>query len=110
AQLLDGVPEHLKVELVDVTAVDRIRVADDRDRAQLAYGPARLPGRELWVVEGELSREPEPPKIEGAVVAGPVVVGASQRGRHLGVEVVVHLDLPAASAVEDAHVDALDVH
>ena len=96
--------------IVDVPAVDGIRVADHRDRAQLPHGPARFLGGQDGIVEGDLRGELHALGVVGAEVARPVVVRAGQRRRHLGIEVVVHQDLAAARAVDDGHVDALDVH
>jgi hypothetical protein len=41
---------------------------------------------------------------------GPVVVGARQRRRVIGRQVVVRQDLPAAGAIHDGDVYPLDVH
>ena len=110
AQLLDRAPQLLEGGIVDVAAVDRVRVADHRDGAQLTHGPLRLGDRARDVVEGELSGELEPAGIDRAEIPRPVVVGAREGGRYLRVEVVVHQDLAAARAVDDGDVDALDVH
>jgi hypothetical protein len=45
-----------------------------------------------------------------AVIMGPVVVGARQRRRVIGRQVVVRQDLPAAGAIHDGDVYPLDVH
>jgi hypothetical protein len=45
-----------------------------------------------------------------AVIIGPVVVGARQRRRVIGRQVIVRQDLPAAGAVHDGDIDPLDVH
>ena len=110
AELLDGGPQRLHLRVVDVAAVDRVRVADDRHRAELAHRAPGLRDRAGHVVERHLGGELEARRLVLAVVVGPVVVRAGQRGGDRRVEVVVHEHLAPARAVEDRHVDALDVH
>ena len=62
------------------------------------------------IVEGDLRGELHALRVVGAEVARPVIVRTRQRRRHLGLEVIVHQDLATARAVDDGHVDALDVH
>src|SRR5207245_11730278 len=57
AELLDRVPEWLELEVVDVAPADRVRVADDSDRPELAHGASRLLDGEPDVVERDLGGE-----------------------------------------------------
>src|SRR5215472_13342783 len=91
-------------------SVHRVRVADDCHRAELPHRTACLLCGKCNVVKGELSRELEAFGVGLAVIIGPVVVRAGERGGQLGIEVVVHLDLPTACAVEDGDIDPFDVH
>src|SRR5207247_8032616 len=57
AELLDRVPEWLELGVVDVAPADRVRVADDSDRPELAHGAPRLLDGEPDVVERDLGGE-----------------------------------------------------
>ena len=108
AQLLDRVPQRLELGAMDMASVDRVRVADHGDGAQLAHGAPGLGNRARDVVEGQLGGELEPRRVDRAEIARPVVVRTRQGGRHL--RVVVHQHLAPARAVDDGDVDALNVH
>src|SRR5437762_9755916 len=110
AELLDGTPQRLHLGIVNVAAVNRVRVADHGHGAALANRAPGLGDRAGNVAEGDLGGELQPRRVVLAVVVGPLVVGARQRGRHLRIEVVVHLHLTPARSVEHGDVDALDVH
>jgi len=109
-ELLDRVPEGLEFRVVDVASADRVGVADHGHGPQLADGAPGLADRQDDIVEGDLRRELQPLGVIGAEVARPVVVGPGQGRGHLGLEIVVHLHLASARAVDHGHVDALDVH
>src|SRR2546428_427450 len=83
-------PQRLEVGIVVVPGADRVRFASARVRARPGQRPPRLLDGALAVVEGELGGELEPGGVGRAVVARPVVVGAGQRRRQLGVQLVVH--------------------
>jgi hypothetical protein len=110
SELFDGLPQRLELRVVHVPTVDRVGVADDGDGAELAHRASRLARGEHRIVEGDLGGELQPRGRVLAVLVRPVVVRARQRVGHARVEVVVHLHLTAARAVEDRDVDALDVH
>src|SRR5882724_5921548 len=61
-------------------------------------------------VHRDLGGELQPLRLTLAIVVRPIVVGTRQRRCVVRREVVVHQDLPAARAVHDGNVDALDVH
>ena len=109
-ELLERVPQRLARFVVQMLAVDRVRRADDRDRAQLLHAAARFLDRHPDVVHRDLRGELEALRIGLAVVGGPVVVGARQRRGVVGLQIVVTQDLPPARAVHHRDVDALDVH
>ena len=102
-------PQRLERGIVDVPPVDGVGVADHRHRRLLSHGPARLLGGQDGIVERHLRGELHPRRVVGAEVARPVVVRARQR-RDFRLQVVVHQHLAAPRAVDDGHVDALDVH
>ena len=77
---------------------------------QLPDTAASLVDRRRDAVHRHLSSELQPLRPALAVLVGPVVVGARERSRVVRREVVVHQDLPAAGAVHDGDVDALDIH
>ena len=110
AELLDGGPERLHLRVVNVPSVDRVRVADDRHRAEPAHRAPGLGDRAGHVVERDLGGELQARRLVLAVVVRPVVVRGGERGGDRRVEVVVHEHLAPARAVEHRHVDALDVH
>ena len=110
SQLFDRVPERLERGIVHVTAVDRVRVADDGDGAELAHRAPGFRDGARHVVERDLRGEPQPFRRELAVIGGPVVVRAGERRGDVRRQLVVHQHLPAPRAIEDADVDAFDVH
>ena len=109
-ELFERVPQRLDRVVVQMLAVDRVRRADDRDRAQFRDAAPRLVDRRLDIVHRQLRGEFEPRRVGLAVIGGPVVVGARQRRGVIGRQIVVAQDLPAARAVHDRDVDPFDVH
>ena len=91
-------------------AVDRVVGEDERDRAELAHAPARLPHRELHVVERQDRRGPQARAIGRAKVGQPAVERAADRGREVGLEAVDGDEMRAERAEDDRDVDALPVH
>src|SRR5439155_26848081 len=74
-ELLDRAPERLEPRVVDVPTADRVRVADDGNRAQLAHGAPGFADRQRDVLECDLGGELQAARGKGAEVARPVVVG-----------------------------------
>ena len=110
AEPLDLGPQRLAGLVVQVLPIDRVRGADDRDRAQFGDAAPRLSDCARNVVHRDLASKFEPHRVMRAVIMGPVVAGARQRRRVIGRQVVVRQDLPAAGAVHDGDVYPLDVH
>ena len=90
--------------------VDRVRRADDCDRAQFRDAAPCFLDRALDVVHRDLRGEFEPHRVGLAVIGGPVVIGARQRRGVVGFQIVVAQHLPPARAVHDRDVDPLDIH
>src|SRR5438105_5103187 len=70
----------------------------------------RLARGERRIVEGDLGGELQARGRVLTVLVRPRVVGARQRVGDARVEIVVHLHLTAARAIEDRDIDAFDVH
>src|SRR5688572_18072443 len=109
-ELLDRLPQRFEVCVVNVPAVDRIRIADDGDGTELAYRALGFLRCELNVLIGELSRKFQALGVGCAEIAGPVIVGACERIGESRLEIVVHLHVSSPGTEQDRYVDTLDVH
>ena len=103
-------PDGVVARVVPGPAVHRMIREHERDRAELAHAPPRFLDRQLRLVQRQQRRRLQPRAVGRAEIGEPVVEGAADRGREVGLEPVDADQVGAPRAKHDGNVDPFAVH